>query len=73
MPSRGTKQGKAPEETEWVGPKFSEIELNRLKKAGIKYITVNRGGGRFLVKDLIAANERDYKGKRSSGRGTSTR
>jgi len=73
MADRGTSSKKPAKETDWVGPKFSKIEIARLKKSGVKYISINRGGGRFLVKDLVAASERDYKGKKSSGRGTSSR
>jgi len=73
MAKRGTEKSKPSKETDWVGPKFSKIEIARLKKSGVKYISINRGGGRFLVKDLVAASERDYKGKKSSGRGTSSR
>ena len=73
MGKRGTEKSDPGEATEWVGPVFSKKELERIKKAGVKYITVNRGGGRFPVDKLVAAEDRDYKGKRSSARGTSSK
>lgn len=70
LANRGTKKSGKSKETDWVGPKFSKNELKRLKAAGIKYITVNRGGGRFKVSDLVATEDIKYKGKKVSGRGT---
>ena len=60
--------------TKWSGDEFKKIQEARKKAAGNTYVSSGRGTGRRKLSDTPEPKERpEYKGKRVSGRGTSSR
>ena len=72
MANRGTKNGKPSEETPIVGESFKEAEQERLEESGVTHISANRGTSKIPVEDTVTEKRKEYDGKKSINRGTSS-
>lgn len=72
MANRGTKNGKPSEETPVVGESFKEAEQERLEESGVTHISTNRGTSKIPVEDTVTEKRKEYDGKKSTNRGTSS-
>lgn len=72
MANRGTKNSKPSEETPVVGESFKEAEQERLEESGVTSISANRGTSTIPVDDTVTEKRKEYEGKKSTNRGTSS-
>ncbi|RLD63434.1 MAG: hypothetical protein DRI84_09675 [Bacteroidetes bacterium] len=72
LANRGTKSDKPSEETPVVGESFKEAEQERLEESGVTNISVNRGTSTIPVEDTVTEKRKEYEGKKSTHRGTSS-
>ena len=72
MVKRGTESGKPSEETPIVGESFKEAEQERLEESGVTHISANRGTSKIPVEDTGTEKRKEYEGKKSTNRGTSS-
>ena len=72
MANRGTKNSKPSDETPTVGESFTEAEKERLEESGVTNISSNRGTSTTPVEDTVTEKRKEYEGKKSTNRGTSS-
>ena len=72
MVKRGTESGKPSEETPTVWESFKEAEQERLEESGVTHISANRGTSKIPVEDTVTEKRKEYEGKKSTNRGTSS-
>lgn len=72
MANKGTKNAKPSEETPIVGESFKEAEQERLEESGVTHISANRGTSKIPVEDTVTEKRKEYDGKKSTNRGTSS-
>jgi hypothetical protein len=72
MANRGTKKSKPSKETPIVGQDFKKAEEKRLDESGIEYISSGRGTSKIPVEKTKTESKPEYKGKKTSNRGTSS-
>ena len=72
MGNRGTKNSKPSDETPVVGESFKEAEQERLEESGVTSISSNRGTSTIPVEDTVTEKRKEYDGKKSTNRGTSS-
>ena len=72
LANRGTKNAKPNDETPTVGESFKEAEKERLEESGVTNISSNRGTSTTPVEDTVTEKRKEYEGKKSTNRGTSS-
>ena len=51
---------------------FKEGEQERLEESGVTHISTNRGTSKIPVEDTVTEKRKEYDGKKSTNRGTSS-